>query len=108
MLNQILYTLPLNATNESLWNKSFSPFTDMFKEWFGVGETFFIFPLIVLCVALYVKTRSPVMVTMFMIAAGALGGSAGLFLGVAGLSTIMYIFMAIGIAGLFISLFYGS
>ena len=107
-MNHILYTLPLNATNESLWNKSFSPFTDMFQHFTGFGESFFVFPLIVLCVALYVKTHSPVMVTMFMIASGAFGGSAGLFMHIPGLATIMYIFMAIGIAGLFISLFYGS
>jgi len=101
-------TLPLNATNESLWNKSFSPYTDLFEHMFGNGEVFFLFPLIVLAIALYVKTRSPVMVAMFMVASGALGGSSGLFLHLPVMATVMYIFMAMGIAGLFISLFYGS
>lgn len=98
--------MPFNGSDiiTDPWNTTFSPFTDLFARVVGEGHLFYLVPLIFITIALYVKTRDPVMVSMFMLASGILLAGGNIFIGAIEMSGIFVIFAAIGIAGLFISL----
>jgi len=87
------------------WNTTFSPFTDLFEAMIGNGMVFFLFPLSVVTIALFVKTRNTAMTSMFMIVSGLLFATGNLFLNVPTMGIIFLIFAAIGFTGLFVSLF---
>jgi len=88
------------------WNTTFSPYTDLFGNVFGdnAGNVFFLFPLIILTIGIYVKTRNAQMSCMFMIASGALLSAGNLFIGGMTLVPVFVIFTAMGFVGLFISM----
>lgn len=88
-------------------NTTFSPFTELFESLgTGMGATFWLFPLSVIAVALYVKTRSVETVSLYMITSGALLGSGGIFWGATDMGLVFLVFASLGIASLFISLFW--
>lgn len=91
-----------------LWNYSTDPFTNLFEHFFGHGEVFYLVPLIVLTIGLYIKTNNVVVPSMFMIASGALVGLSAFTFGVPTVGFLFIIFAAIGIASLFIGLIYGD
>ena len=99
--------MPLNGSDliNNPWNTTFSPFTSLFEEMFGNGHVFYLVPLIFVTIALYVKVRDPAVVSMFMIASGVLLAAGNIFVNALSMSIIFIIFAAIGIAGLFVSLF---
>ena len=99
--------LPLTFFLE-LWNYSTDPWTDLFKHFFGHGEIFYIIPVIVLTVGLYIKTNNITVPSMFMIGSGVLLGVTTLIMGMPILGLIFIIFGAIGIGSLFINLIYGG
>ena len=101
--------MPLNGTEliEEPFNTTFSPFTDFFDAIItGGGMLFWLIPLTVLTLAIYVKTESSEMATLFMIGSGALLSGGGIFIGSPEMSIVFIVFTALGIAGLFMSLFF--
>jgi hypothetical protein len=89
------------------WNTTFSPFTNLFDSFLdGAGVLFFLVPITIIAVALYVKTREPVMVSMYLIASGALFAGSGLFIGSVSMQLVYVVVAAIGFVSLFISLFF--
>jgi len=89
------------------FNTTFSPFTGFFERTTGAGMLFFLFPVIVLTLAIYMKTEDPLMATMFMIGSGASLTAGSMFIGSSEMSIVFIIFTAMGIAGMFASLFFG-
>ena len=98
--------MAINGTDwfNNPWNTTFSPFTDFFEDATGVGNTFYLLPLIVLTFGIYIHTKDAVMASMFMIASGALLSSSSLFAGAVELVPVFVIFTAIGFVGLFIGI----
>lgn len=89
------------------WNVTWSPWTDLFARFFGNGQVFWLFPLIVLTFGIYVKTESPVMVSMFMIGSGSLLGFGTLSAGIEGMPIIFGVFAALGFVPLFSHIIFG-
>lgn len=99
----------LNMTEflENPWDTAYSPFTDFFATYVGVGNVFWLFLLTVFTIGIFIKTEgNGTMAAMFMIATGATLGSAQIFLNQPEMSLAFYLFAAIGIGGLFISVFF--
>jgi len=88
------------------WNTTFSPFTDLFSRIAGAGFLFWLIPISFIGVALWVKTRELGMVSMYLIGTGAFFTSAGIFIGAMDMAMVFTVVAAIGIGGLFISIFY--
>ena len=89
------------------FNTTFSPFTDLFEGMLpGTAAAFFLLPLSIITIALFVKTRDPVMVSMFMMASGALASAGSIFVGAIGMVPVFVIFSALGVTALFVSLFF--
>lgn len=91
-----------------LWNYTTGPFTDLFEKFLGNGYVFFLVPLVVLTIGLYIKTQNIVVPAMFMIASGAILGFTLLAVGVPYAGLIFIIFAALGIVSLFANLIYGG
>jgi len=101
--------MPLNMTEflDNPWDTVYSPFTDFFETYIGVGNAFWLFLLVVFTLGIYIKTEgNAIMASMFMIASGAILGSANVFLNQPQMSFAFYIFTALGIAGLFVSMIF--
>lgn len=99
---------PLNGTEliNDPWGTIFSPWTNLFENVVGNGGVFYLFPLSVLAFALYTKTQNTLMPSMFIMASGALLAGGNIFIGATSIAAVYIIFTAIGITGLFISLFF--
>jgi len=97
-------TYPLNGTifMDQPWNTTWSPFTDL------IGAGFFLIPVSFIGLALFMKTRDPVMISAYMIISGALLTTGGLFAGYMSAVPIYIIFTALGVGGLIWSLFFGG
>ena len=78
----------------------FKPFTDM------IGNMFWFIPITFIAFALYVKTREPIVVSSFLLATGVIMTSSNLFIGQTEIGFIYMIFVAIGITGLLLSLYF--
>lgn len=91
-----------------LWNYSTDPFTNLFEHFFGQGEVFYLVPLIVLTMGLYIKTDNIVVPSMFMIASGSILSISTFAIGIPTVGFLFAIFTAIGVASLFINLIYGG
>lgn len=88
------------------FNTSFSPFTEFFENLGMNGMLFFLFPLVILVLAVYVKTQDPVVAAMAMIVSGLLLGSGGIFIGSGDVALVFYIFAALGVAAVMLSVFF--
>lgn len=82
------------------WNESFKPFTDFFHDVTGIGGVFWIIPISVIALAIYSKTESPIIVSMYLIASGALFSAGNIFIGNSTMSIIYTVFTAFGITAL--------
>jgi hypothetical protein len=82
------------------WNTTFKAFTDL------LGMGFYIVPVSFISLALYVKTRNPVLVSAFMWGSGLMLTSGAIFAEYPEMALVYGIFTAIGVAGVFISLFF--
>ena len=94
--------MAINGTEaiDDLWNTIFSPFVDFL----GVG--FWLIPVSIIGAALYVKTRSAIAVSAYLIGAGVLLSSGGLFASYPEMTTVYGIITVIGIIGLVASLLF--
>jgi len=97
------------AYNGSHWindpfNESFKPFTDFFRDITGVTGAFWLIPISVIAIAIYTKTESPITVSVFLIASGALFSSGNIFMGNTTMSIIYTVLTAFGITALIASI----
>jgi len=77
----------------------FSPFTDL------LGAGFFIIPIAIIAGALYVKTKSPIVVSAFLLASGSLFTGAGLFASYPEMVAVFMIVTLMGVVGMFLSIY---
>lgn len=98
-----LFTAPLNGTDfiHNAWNTTWSPFTDLF------GSGFFLIPVSFIGAALFMKTRDPAILSIYMITTGVSLSAGGLFTGFTGGITAYIIFTALGIGALIYSVIMG-
>ena len=82
------------------WNTTFKVFTDL------LGMGFYLVPLSFIAVALYVKTRNPVVVSAFIWASGILLASGGIFAGYPEMALVYGVFTALGVVGVILSVFF--
>ena len=88
------------------WNTTFSPYTDLFQNLAGEGTFFYLIPFTFVTIALFVKTRDPALTSAWMLGSGTLLAGGSIFTGAINMGMAFTVFAAIGIAGLFISIFY--
>ena len=82
------------------WDTIFSTFTDQ------LGNSFWLVPVSFIAVALYIKTRNPVLVSAYMIASGLLLASGNIFLGSPEMMYVYIIFSVLGLVGLILGIFF--
>lgn len=80
------------------WNTIVSPFTDL------LGTGFYMIPVGAIGAGLYVKTKNPVMVGMYLLSSGSLLAGGSIFAGMMGMVPIYIMVTAAGIASLMIGL----
>ena len=78
----------------------FSPFTNL------LGSGFFLLPLTFIAIALYIKTREPAVVSMFMLASGGLLSGGSIFTGYTAMGLAYTLFAGAGLIGLFLSIYF--
>jgi len=88
------------------WNTTFSPYTDFFESFLetGMGQVFWLIPIITIAFAIYVKTENPAISAMFMVASGALFSSGNIFAGNTMMGVIFTVFTILSLVGLVVSL----
>ena len=94
--------MPVNGSEllDNPFNTIFSPFTEL------LGNGFFLIPVTIIAAALYVKTRSPVAVSAFLMGSGLLLSGGSLFSGYPEMIDVYALITVIGIVGLIASLFF--
>lgn len=102
--------MAINETNftDNIWNYTFKAWTNLFNNYVGNGNIFFIFPLIIVTMGIYVKTENPVLTSMFMISSGAVLGFGTLSAGIPDLPLLFVLFAAMGLVPLFTFIFFGD
>ena len=99
------------ALNGSLFindpfNTSYQPWINLFESITGNGYLFFLFPVIVLTLALLYKTKKPEAASLFMIASGSLLSGGGIFVGSPDMVIAFTVFTAFGFVSLFASIIF--
>jgi hypothetical protein len=85
------------------WNTTFSPYIHLF------GQGWLLIPVSFVAAALFMKTRDPALLSMYMIVTGALLASTSILFDSFAPATFAYLmFTVIGIAVLFYNVFYGG
>jgi hypothetical protein len=94
--------MPFNGSSisESPFDTIISPFVDL------LGAGFFVIPIAIIASALYVKTKSPITVSAFLLASGTLFTSAGLFASYPELVAVFMIVTLLGVVGMFLSIYF--
>ena len=97
------------AYNGSNWinnpfNESFKPFTDFFQSFTGFSGAFWLVPISVIAIAIYVKTESPIIVSVYLIASGALFSAGNIFTGNTEIGILYTVLTAFGITALIASI----
>jgi len=82
------------------WITTFSPFTDL------LGNGFFLIPVSFIGLALYIKTRNPVLVSAYLIAAGLLLSSGSMFVDYPEMAIVYTVFTVLSLIGLVLSLYF--
>lgn len=98
MLGWLLAAINGTTLINDPWNTILSPFIDLF------GTMFYLIPVGAIGMGLFVKTRNPVIVSMYLLTSGALLSSGSIFVGALGMVPVYIMVSAAGFAGLFISL----
>ena len=92
--------MAINGTD--LVDNPFDTIFDCFTDLFGNG--FFLIPLTFIAVALYMKTRNPVLVSAFIWGSGLLLASGNMFMNYPEMALVYGLFTAIGIVGVILGL----
>lgn len=94
---------------DNIWNTSFSPWTNLFNNYVGNGNVFYLFPLIIITLGLYIHSdHNSLLTSMFMIGSGALLGVGTLSMGLPHMPILFGIFAAMGLVPLFSHIFFGE
>ena len=93
--------MPINGSEmiDNPWETLFSPMTDFF------GSGFWLIPLSFIAIALYVKTRNTVTVSVFLIAGSLMLASGNMFTGHPEMGFIYFIFATMGVIGVIVSIY---
>ena len=96
--------MALNGTDfiNNPWDTTFDSFTDLF----GMG--FYIIPITFIAIALYIKTRNPMLASSFIWASGILLTSGHIFMNYPEAAKIYLVFTIIGIVGTLLSLIFNK
>jgi len=94
--------MPINGSEliDNPMTTIFSPFTDL------LGTSFWLIPLTFIAIALYVKTRDVVIVSVFMLASGVMLSSGSIFAGYPEMALVYMLFSGLGIVGLIAGIFF--
>jgi len=94
--------MALNGTDliNHPWNTTFKAYTDL------LGSAFWLIPVSFIAVALFIKTRNPVLVSAYMLGSGLLLSSGNIFLGHPEMAFVYMVFTALGLVGLIVSIFF--
>ena len=84
------------------WNTTFSPYVDL------LSQSWYIIPVAFIGAALFMKTRDPVLLSMYMITTGALFTAGGIFVNNMAMVPVFAIFAGLGFAVLLFNLFFGG
>lgn len=97
--------MPINGTDliNNPWNTTFKVFTDLFQPY---GGAFYLIPISFIGLALYMKTRNPVVVCAYFIAVSLLMSGGGMFSGYAQVALLYTVVCALAIVGMFMSIFF--
>ena len=96
--------MPINGSEfiNNPFTTVFSPFVDL------LGTGFYLIPLSFLCIALYIKTKDVVVVSMFMIGSGIFLASGSIFTGYIEMGLVYIIFIAIGFVAMILGIIFPS
>ena len=94
--------MAINGTDfiNNPWNTTFSPFVDL------LGMGFYLIPLSFIAVALYMKTRNPAGVSVFIFVSGLLLSGGSIFANYPEMAVVYTVFTAMGFVGLVLSIFF--
>jgi len=94
--------MPLNGTDliNHPFNTTFKAYTDL------LGSGFWLIPISFIAVALYVKTRNPVMVGVFLVGSGLLLSGGNLFASNPQMALVFTIFTVLSFVGLIASIYF--
>ena len=94
--------MPINGTDflNNPWNTTFAAYTDL------LGSAFWLIPVSFIAVALYIKTRNPVVATSFMTASGILLSSGNIFMGQPQMVFVYTVFTVISFSGMIGSIYF--
>ena len=84
------------------WNATFSPYVSL------LTEGWLLIPICFIGAALFMKSRDPVLLSMYMITTGALFTAGGIFVNNVAMVPVFIIFAGIGFAVLLFNLFFGG
>jgi len=82
----------------------FQPFTDFFEKYLGYGDIFYIVPVLAIAILIWYKTDEPVLVTMYLLAAGSILGLSAIIMNYMILGVIFVSIAALGLTGLILTL----
>ena len=82
------------------WNTTFGTYTDL------LGTPFWLIPVSFIAIALYIKTRNPVVATSFMVGSGLLLSSGNMFMGAPEMVFVYTVFTVISFVGLLSSIYF--
>lgn len=96
----VLFAINGSDLIDSPWTTTFSVFTDL------LGNGFYLIPISVLALALYVRTRNPVVSSVFMMGSGLLLSSGSMFMDYPEMVKVYVAFTAIGLVGSILSILF--
>ena len=104
MMWNIILTAALNGSSliDNPWTTIWSPFVDLF------GSGFFLIPVSFIGGALFIKTRDPAILSIYMVSTGVLLSAGGLFAGYSDGALAYIIFTALGFGALIYSVIMGK
>lgn len=99
MIKKLLYDFNATDIVHKPIETMSSPFTNI------LGSAFWLIPIGFIAVALYVKTKTPVVSSVWIIGSCLLLGSGNLFSTAPEMSQVFFLFAILGFVGLFVSMY---
>jgi len=96
----MFFTINGSDLIDSPWTTTFSVFTDL------LGNGFYLVPISVLALALYIRTRNPVVSSVFMMGSGLLLSSGSMFMDYPEMVKVYVAFTAVGLVGSILSVLF--
>jgi hypothetical protein len=93
----------LGLNGSELINNPLNTITSVFTN--IIGSAFWLIPIGAIAVALYVKTKQPVVSSVWLIASCLMLGSGNLFVDAPEMAIVFYLFAGIGFVGLILNIY---